>query len=148
MYAGCDVCFTCLYLLGCRTSGGLFCGFHNSEFTSGKNNSQYECGGICNRSCVHDTIDSKEEGEDDDQWQQEEYLPCEGHDHTESCFSHGGKKSGRHRLDSVGKSHQHEDSEIFFRKLKVQVASVSEDAYDLVREELETDKKYGCNHST
>ena len=58
------------------------------------------------------------------------------------------KRKGRHRLDSVGKSHQHEDSEIFFRKLKVQVASVSEDAYDLVREELETDKKYGCNHST
>ena len=42
MYAGCGVCFICLYLLGCRTSDGLFCSFHNSKFTSGKNNSQYD----------------------------------------------------------------------------------------------------------
>ena len=58
------------------------------------------------------------------------------------------KKAGGHRLDSVGKGHQHEDAEIFFCKMKVQVAAVSEDAYDLMWEELEADKKYGCDHST
>ena len=63
-------------------------------------------------------------------------------------FSNGGKKAGGHRLDPVSKGHQHEDAEIFFCKMKVQVAAVSEDAYDLMREELEADKKYGCNHST
>ena len=148
MYAGCDVCFICPDLWCCRTSGGLFCGFHDPEFTSGKDNSQYEGGGICNRSRIHDTIDSEEERKDDDQWQQEEHLPCEGHDHTKPGFSNGGKKAGGHRLDPVGKGHQHEDAEIFFRKMKVQVAAVSEDAYDLMREELEADKKYGCDHST
>lgn len=49
-------------------------------------------------------------------------------------------KAGGHRLDPVGKGHQHEDAEIFFCKMKVQVAAVSEDAYDLMREELEADK--------
>ena len=86
-------------------------------------------------------IDSEEDWEDDDQRQQEEYLPCKRHDHTKPGFSNGSKKAGRHRLDPVGKGHQHEDAEIFFCKMKVQVAAVSEDAYDLMREELEADKK-------
>lgn len=129
-------------------SGVLFCSFHDSKLTSGKNNGQHKCRGICNWSCVHDAIDSEEDREDDDQRQQEEHLPCEGHDHTKPGFSNGGKKAGGHRLDPVGKGHQHEDAEIFFCKMKVQVAAVSEDAYNLMREELEADKKYGCNHST
>ena len=129
-------------------SGVLFSSFHDSELTSGKNNGQYKCRGICNWSCVHDAIDSEENRENDDQWQQEEHLSCKGHDHTKPGFSNGGKKAGGHRLDPVGKGHQHEDAEIFFRKMKVQVAAVSEDAYDLMREELEADKKYGCDHST
>ena len=129
-------------------SGVMFCSFHDSKLTSGKNNGQHKCGGICNWSCVHDGIDSEEDREDDDQRQQEEYLPCEGHDYAKSGFSNGGKKAGRHRLDPVGKGHQHEDTEIFFRKMKVQVAAVSEDAYDLMWEELEADKKYSCDHST
>ena len=73
---------------------------------------------------------------------------CLVRDHTKPGFSNGGKKAGGHRLDPVGKGHQHEDAEIFFCKMKVQVAAVSEDAYDLMREELEADKKYGCDHST
>ena len=129
-------------------SGVLFRSFHDPKLTSGKNNGQHKCGGICNWSCVHDAIDSEEDREDDDQRQQEEYLPCEGHDYAKSGFSNGGKKAGRHRLDPVGKGHQHEDTEIFFRKMKVQVAAVSKDAYDLMWEELEADKKYSCDHST
>ena len=129
-------------------SGVLFSSFHDSKLTSGKNNGQHKCRGICNWSCVHDAIDSEEDREDDDQRQQEEHLPCEGHNHTKPSFSNGGKKAGGHRLDPVSKGHQHEDAEIFFCKMKVQVAAVSEDAYDLMREELEADKKYGCNHST
>ena len=56
-------------------SGVLFSSFHDSKLTSGKNNGQHKCGGICNWSCVHDAIDSEEDWEDDDQRQQEEYLP-------------------------------------------------------------------------
>ena len=129
-------------------SGVLFCSFHDAKLTSGKNNGQYKCRGICNWSCVHDAIDSEENRENDDQWKQEEHLSCKGHDHTKPGFSNGGKKACGHRLDPVGKGHQHEDAEIFFRKMKVQVAAVSEDAYDLMWEELEADKKYGCDHST
>ena len=58
---------------------------------------------VSNWSCVHDAIDSEEDREDDDQRQQEEHLPCEGHDHTKPGFSNGGKKAGGHRLDPVAK---------------------------------------------
>ena len=129
-------------------SGVLFSSFMTPSSRLAKNNGQHKCGGICNWSCVHDAIDSEEDWEDDDQRQQEEYLPCKRHDHTKPGFSNGSKKAGRHRLDPVGKGHQHEDAEIFFCKMKVQVAAVSEDAYDLMWEELEADKKYGCDHST
>ena len=74
-------------------SGVLFCSFHDSKLTSGKNNGQHKCRGICNWSCVHDAIDSEEDREDDDQRQQEEHLPCEGHDHTKPGFSNGGKQA-------------------------------------------------------
>ena len=50
-------------------SGVLFCSFHDSKLTSGKNNGQHKCRGICNWSCVHDAIDSEEDREDDDQRQ-------------------------------------------------------------------------------
>ena len=45
-------------------SGVLFCSFHDSKLTSGKNNGQHKCRGICNWSCVHDAIDSEEDRED------------------------------------------------------------------------------------
>lgn len=119
-----------------------FHGFHNSKFLSCKNNCKHESRSICNRSCIHDTVNSKKEWEDHDQRQQEKYLSCKGHDDTKLCLADRGKKSGRHRLYPIGKSHQHKDAEIFFRKLKVQIVSVSEDAHDLMWEELEADKKY------
>ena len=108
-----------------------------TKLTKGEEAADNGGGSIGDGAGVHNAIDAKDEREDDDQRQQEEYLPCKRHDHTKPGFSNGSKKAGRHRLDPVGKGHQHEDAEIFFCKMKVQVAAVSEDAYDLMREELE-----------
>lgn len=79
-------------LHGTFMSGVLFSSFHDSELTSGKNNGQYKCRGICNWSCVHDAIDSEANRENDDQWQQEEHLSCKGHDHTKPGFPMEVKK--------------------------------------------------------
>lgn len=89
----------------------------------------------------------RKNGKDHDQRQQEKYLSCKGHDDTKLCLADRGEKSGRHRLYPIGKSHQHKDAEIFFRKLKIQIVSVSEYAHDLMWEELEADKKYHSDNS-
>ena len=71
----------------------------------------------------------------------EEHLPCEGHDHTKPGFSNGGKKPADIGWIPLAKVISMKMRRYFSAKMKVQVAAVSEDAYDLMREELEADKK-------
>ena len=72
-----------------------FHGFHNSKFLSCKNNCKHESRSICDRSCIHDTVNSKKEREDHDQRQQEKYLSCKGHNDTKLCLADRGEKSGQ-----------------------------------------------------
>lgn len=65
--------------------------FHFAKFSAGKNNRQYKCSCVGNRSCIHNAIDSHKHREDNDQWKQEDHLSGERHDDTEDSLSYRSK---------------------------------------------------------
>ena len=125
-----------------------FCLAHLRQFSSRKHNRQHKCRCIRDRSCVHHSVNSHKQRENNNQRQQENYLSCQWHDDTQFRHSNGSKESRRHWLNPIGKCHKHKNLQITFRKLEIQITSRSKDAHDLVRKQLETGKEYRSNHCT
>ena len=122
--------------------------FHYKQFPSGEIDGQYQCCSICDRTGVHNSVDSHKNRENDHQRQQKDHLSGKGYNDTQNCFAHRGKEAGRHWLDTINKSKQHKNFQISFCKLEIKVASASESSYDLVREKLETKEENYSNRST
>ena len=118
---------------------------HFSQFSSRKHNRQRKCRCICDRSCIHHSINSHKQREDNDQWQKKNHLSCQRHYNTQLRHTDRSKETGRYRLDTVCKGHKHKYFQITFCKLKIQLTSCSEDTHDLVWKYLETEKEYRCN---
>lgn len=115
---------------------------HFSQFSSRKHNRQRKCRCICDRSCIHHSINSHKQREDNDQWQKKNHLSCQRHYNTQLRHTDRSKETGRYRLDTVCKGHKHKYFQITFCKLKIQLTSCSEDTHDLVWKYLETEKEY------
>ena len=122
--------------------------FHFAKFSAGKNNRQYKCSCVGNRSCIHNAIDSHKHREDNDQWKQEDHLSGERHDDTEASLSYRSKKSGGHRLDTICESQEHKNPQIIFCEFKVQIASAAKHADNLMWKDLEAQEKECGNDRT
>ena len=157
----CSISFTIFYKkvpvrqygqISSISSAGIFLYYfrttHLSQFSSRKHNRQRKCRCICDRSCIHHSINSHKQWEDNDQWQKKNHLSCQRHYNTQLRHTDRSKETGRYRLDTVCKGHKHKYFQITFCKLKIQLTSCSKDTHDLVWKYLETEKEYRCNYCT
>lgn len=64
---------------------------HFSQFSSRKHNRQRKCRCICDRSCIHHSINSHKQREDNDQWQKKNHLSCQRHYNTQLRHTDRGK---------------------------------------------------------
>ncbi len=66
---------------------------HLSQFSSRKHNRQRKCRCICDRSCIHHSINSHKQWEDNDQWQKKNHLSCQRHYNTQLRHTDRSKRN-------------------------------------------------------